>query len=111
MKSIKPPQKASTRPATAAHDAGILLQLLIQPRASKTEIVGLHGTPPRLKIRVAAPPVDGAANEELIRFLSKKLKKAKSFFIIHRGMTGKTKDVICLGMSIDDLSLLFPAEE
>ena len=38
---------------------GVILRIKVQPRASKTQIAGLHGDPPRLKIRLAAPPVDG----------------------------------------------------
>jgi uncharacterized protein (TIGR00251 family) len=74
------------------HDQ-ITLYCVLQSRASKSEIVGLHGTPPRLRIRIAAPPVDGEANEELIRFLSKFLKLSKSQITIHSGHTGKFKEI------------------
>lgn len=47
---------------------GVRLRLRIQPRASRTEVVGLHGD--AIRIRIAAPPVDGAANDEVIRFLA-----------------------------------------
>ena len=47
---------------------GAILTVHVQPKASTTECVGIHGD--AMKIRVAAPPVDGAANDELIRFLS-----------------------------------------
>lgn len=46
----------------------ITLTLHVQPGAKRTEVVGEHGT--ALKIRLAAPPVDGQANEELILFLA-----------------------------------------
>lgn len=46
----------------------LTLHLYIQPGARKTEAVGLHGE--ALKIRLAAPPVDGKANRQLIKFLS-----------------------------------------
>ena len=45
---------------------GVLLRIQAQPKASRSEVSGVHGD--RLKIRIAAPPVDGEANEELIRF-------------------------------------------
>ncbi len=50
---------------------GIILTVHIQPNASRTEVAGLYGA--ALKIRVAAPPVDGAANAEIIRFLAREL--------------------------------------
>ena len=80
---------------------GILLYLLIQPKASCTAIVGFYGESserPRLKIRINAPPVDGAANEELITFLSKKLRVARSNFQIIRGRSSKMKDILCIGV-------------
>jgi uncharacterized protein len=40
----------------------------VQPRASRNEVVGVHGD--AIKIRLSAPPVDGAANEELVIFLA-----------------------------------------
>ena len=61
-------------------DNGVVLRLQIQPRASRTEVAGLHGEPPRLKVRVAAPPVDGEANEELVSFLAKALGIPRSTF-------------------------------
>ena len=51
-----------------AADGSVILTLHIQPGAKKTEITGLHGE--ALKIRLAAPPVDGKANACLIEFLS-----------------------------------------
>ena len=51
--------------------AGAILSVHIQPKASTTECVGIHGD--AIKIRVAAPPVDGAANDKLIRFLARQL--------------------------------------
>ena len=61
----------------------------VQPRASRTEIVGAHGD--AIKIRVAAPPVDGAANKELIAFLSKKLGVSKSAVQVVKGVQGRDK--------------------
>ena len=58
---------------TVAHAT---LTLHIQPGARKTEVVGLHGD--ALKIRLAAPPVDGKANAALIAFIADRLGLAKS---------------------------------
>lgn len=52
------------------------LSLYIQPGAKKTEVAGTHDG--KIKIRVCAPPVDGAANEALIKFLSKTLGLPRS---------------------------------
>jgi uncharacterized protein (TIGR00251 family) len=76
---------------------GVELQLQLQPRASRTEVVGVHGG--ALKLRVAAPPVDGEANDELIRFLAKTLDVAKSQVTILSGTTGRRKRVRVEGVS------------
>ena len=81
---------------------GIVLRLQIQPKASKTEVTGLYGEPPRLKIRVAAPPVEGEANEELLRFLKKALKVTMAQLEILRGDSSKQKDVFCAGITVAD---------
>ena len=82
-------------------DEGTLLHLVIQPKASRSEVVGPHGEPPRLKIRVAAPPVDGAANEELLHFLKKKLSVPASRIELVRGHSSRHKDVLCRGISAE----------
>ncbi|MEP7153285.1 MAG: DUF167 domain-containing protein, partial [Nitrospira sp.] len=48
---------------------GVTISVHVQPRASRTESAGIHGD--ALKIRVAAPPADGAANDELCRFIAR----------------------------------------
>ncbi len=73
---------------------GVLLYCLIAPRASVTELAGVHGDPPRLKIKLKAPPVDGAANEALIAFLSKHFKVPKSKIEIVSGHAAKQKTVL-----------------
>lgn len=77
----------------------ILLPIYIQPGASKDEIVGWHGEPKRLKVKVSAPPVDGAANKQLIKFLSKKFGVPKSSIEIIRGHTSRNKDLLILNPS------------
>ena len=70
--------------------------IYVQPRASRTEIVGRHGD--AIKIRVAAPPVDGAANAELVRFLARRLGVTKSAVAIVSGATSRTKLVTVTAM-------------
>ena len=64
---------------------GVLLTIHVQPNASsRSNYVGLHGD--ALKIRIASPPVDGAANEALCRFLSEQLAVPISQVIIRAGI-------------------------
>src|SRR5687768_7740953 len=79
-------------------EKGVVLKIWVQPGASKTGVVGLHGDPPALKIRIVAPPVEGAANEELLRFLKKKLGVPLSRLSILRGHSSRRKDVLCLDL-------------
>ena len=72
-------------------DGSIFFDVRVVPRASGTEIVGEHGG--ALKIRIAAPPVDGAANAELIRFLAKRFGIPRSNVEIVAGKSSKTKRV------------------
>jgi uncharacterized protein len=74
---------------------GATLTVHIQPKASTTECVGIHGD--AIKIRVAAPPVDGAANEELIRFLARQLSIPTASVRIHSGTSGRHKRVLVKG--------------
>jgi uncharacterized protein (TIGR00251 family) len=80
---------------------GVLLPVRAVPRASKNEILGIHGD--ALKIRLQAPPVDGKANEALIRFLSDTLDIPRSQLSIASGETGRNKSVLIAGATRDDL--------
>ncbi|MCP5523328.1 MAG: DUF167 domain-containing protein [Verrucomicrobiales bacterium] len=70
---------------------GVELHLRIQPRASRTEIAGVMGD--ALKIRVAAPPVDDAANAALLRFLADRLGCPRSAVGLIRGRSARQKVV------------------
>ena len=74
---------------------GAILTVHIQSKASTTECVGIHGD--ALKIRVAAPPVDGAVNDELIRFLAHRLSIPSTSVQIHFGAGGRHKRVLFKG--------------
>jgi uncharacterized protein len=76
----------------------------IVPRASLNEIVGEIGG--ALKVRVAAPPVEGAANRELIRLLAKRFKLSKDAVEIVAGKASKNKIVRLRGISPQDLEQL-----
>jgi len=66
------------------------------PRAARTALAGHHGG--ALKLRIAAPPVDGAANDELIRFLSERLRVPRSAIVITTGASSRRKTVSVSGM-------------
>ncbi len=72
--------------------ADLVLHCHIQPRASRTDIDGLHGD--RLKIRLAAPPVDGRANDQLTRYLADAFGVARSQVSLVRGETSRSKTVL-----------------
>jgi hypothetical protein len=76
---------------------GIVLNIRVVPRASRSEIVGLHDG--ALKIRIAAPPVDGAANAELIKILANTFNVAKSNVEIISGVASKTKQCRIRGIT------------
>lgn len=70
---------------------GVIIALHIQPGAKKTEVVGLHGE--ALKIRLAAPPVDGKANSTLIEFLAALFAIPKARVTLVSGQTSRAKRV------------------
>ena len=67
----------------------ITFAVRVVPRASRTGVAGEHDG--ALRVRVAAPPVEGAANEELVRFFAKLLGVAARDVEIVSGQTSKTK--------------------
>ena len=72
-----------------------MFKVQVVPRASRTEIVGEHNG--ALRVRIAAPPVDGAANDELIRLLAKSFALPRSAVTITAGHTSKVKTVRVTG--------------
>jgi uncharacterized protein (TIGR00251 family) len=87
-----------------ATGSGLRLRIQVQPRASKSEVVGLYGD--ALKIRLAAPPVDGAANDELIAFLAKRLGVPKSRISLVAGTTSRAKTVAVEGIPAETAARL-----
>jgi uncharacterized protein (TIGR00251 family) len=71
----------------------------VQPRASRSEIVGMHGE--AIKIRLTSPPVDDAANEELVALLARELGLPRSAVRIVSGARARSKVVEVVGASID----------
>lgn len=86
---------------------GVQISLYVQPGASKSEIVGEHNG--KLKIKIKAPPVDGKANDEIIRFLSEILKVPKRQIEILRGDKSREKKVLVHSVSLAAVqSLILP---
>lgn len=69
----------------------VVFKVQVVPRSSRSEVVGEHNG--ALRVRIAAPPVDGAANEELIRILAKAFDVSRSAVKIVSGHGGKLKQI------------------
>jgi uncharacterized protein (TIGR00251 family) len=76
---------------------GVRFAIRVQPRASRTEVTGLHGD--ALRIRVNAPPVDGAANEAVVRTLAETLDVSPRSVSIVAGASSRTKIVEITGLT------------
>jgi len=72
-----------------------VLMLNVQPGAKRTEIAGVHGdgAAARLKVRLGAPPVDGRANAELLRFLASAFGVPQRAVLLLRGESSRQKTV------------------
>lgn len=84
---------------TGVRDApgGAEIAVVVKPRASRTELVGVRDG--AYEFRVAAPPVDDAANDELVRFLAKLLGVPRSAVEVARGDRSKHKGIRVLGLT------------
>jgi uncharacterized protein (TIGR00251 family) len=78
---------------------GYILLVHVVPGASRTEVAGLHGD--RLKVKVAAPPEKGAANEALLTFLARRLGVPKSAVRLTGGAQSRAKAVAIHDLSPD----------
>lgn len=67
------------------------LVLHVQPRAARSAVAGPHGD--AVKVRLAAPPVDGAANAELVRFVAERLGVRRDAVRLVAGASGRRKVV------------------
>ena len=82
--------------ALSAHPQGTVLNLIVTPRSGVTAFAGIEGNV--LRVRVAAPPVDGAANAVLVRFLADCFDVPKSAVRVLSGETGRRKRVLIVGL-------------
>lgn len=83
---------------------GVRITLHIQPRATRTELAGVFGD--AVKVRLRSPPVDGAANEELVHFLAEKLGVSRNRVELVAGHSGRRKTIRIEGVSADDAAKL-----
>ncbi|HEY5995184.1 MAG TPA: DUF167 domain-containing protein [Gallionellaceae bacterium] len=84
--------------------AAVVLTLHVQPGAKRSEIAGLHGD--ALKIRLAAPPIEGRANEALMRFISELFNVPLRNVELLRGAQSRHKMVKISGSAVSPESLL-----
>jgi len=84
-------------PYILAHGDGATILLQVQPRASRSEVVGEHGG--RLRLRIASPPVDGKANTEVCRFIATTLGLGRSAVTLLRGESSRQKQVAIQGLT------------
>ena len=87
-----------------ARGSSVHISVHVQPRATRSEIVGLHGT--ALKVRLQAPPVDGAANEALVTLLAERLGVARRSVRVIAGTTSRSKTVEVDGTTEDAVRAL-----
>lgn len=85
MKAVK---RSSGEPPREGR-ADVVLAIRVHPGARKSEVVGFHGD--ALKIRLAAPPVDGRANDELLRFLAEAFGVPRANVALLRGASSRSK--------------------
>lgn len=81
-----------------ARPGGVRFPVRVQPRASRTEVAGTQQG--ALKVRLQAPPVDGAANEALVDFLAESLGVPRRMVRIVSGATSRTKVVEVTGVDV-----------
>ena len=89
----------------AENDNSVVFMVRVVPGASKSDIIGEHDG--ALKVRIASPPVDGAANAQLIKLLSQVFDVSKDLVEILSGQTSKLKRVKISGAKLSILTEIF----
>jgi len=87
---------------------GIRLTVHLQPNARRSELAGLHGD--ALKVRIAAPPVDGAANAAVIAFLADRLRVPRGSIRLLSGAASRRKRLEIDGVSLENARLALGME-
>jgi uncharacterized protein (TIGR00251 family) len=89
-------------------DGAVFFTVRVAPRASKSEIAGMLGG--ALKVRIGSPPVEGAANAELIGLLAKTFDVARGRVEIVSGHASKTKRIRISGIAAERISAVLQAK-
>lgn len=79
---------------------GVLIKIYVQPKAKKNEIEGIDEWRGRLKVKIKAPPVEGKANREVVKFFSKLFGRE---VVIIRGETSREKELLIRGAGKEDI--------
>jgi len=82
---------------------GVRLRVKVVPRASLSEVAGTHGN--MVRIRLAAPPVDGAANNELVRFIADALSVPRTAIRLVSGQSSRSKVVLIDSITLEQARL------
>lgn len=90
-------------------DGDLIFSVRVIPRSSKSEIIGEYDR--TLKVKLNSPPVDGAANTELIKLLAKTFDVSKAQVVILSGQTSKLKQVKISGVNENALPDIFSRQE
>ena len=86
---------------------GVRILVQVQPGASRSEVVGLHGD--RIRIRIDSPPVDGRANDALERFLADRLEVPRRQVSVTAGHSSRKKTVEVAGIDVSRAGTLLEA--
>jgi hypothetical protein len=78
---------------------GIRLEIKVQPRSSKNQIVGEHNG--ALKVKLTAPPVEGEANQALLAYLASILKIPKKNVVLLKGESSRNKILEIRGVNVE----------
>lgn len=79
----------------------MIVEVVLQPRASRNEVAGMQGG--RVKIKVTSPPVEGMANKKLCEFLAELLGTGKKQVQVITGRSARIKRVQISGVSLDEV--------
>lgn len=95
-------------PGVTAGPSGVYLDVYLQPRASRNEVVGWHGE--ALRVRLQAPPVDGRANKALTRYMADLFRVAPSHISLVSGERGRRKRIEIRGVTVPAVRSVLEAE-